>query len=153
MLPAVTRDPAGIPLSPAGRLPARRPEGAVSRVLDATYPGVPEAVGQARRELAGALAGVPAADDAVFCLGEVAANAVVHSRSGRPGGQFTVTADVLPGALVVLGVDDDGGPWAGRAADSYPHGLEVAAAMAVSLRVHGDDDGRTVWVILAWEPS
>jgi serine/threonine-protein kinase RsbW len=147
MLPAVTRETSGT----GRRLPARRP--GADRVLDASYPGAARAVGQARRDLAAALAGVPAADDAVFCLGEVASNAVVHSRSGRPGGKFTVTADVLPGALVVVGVDDDGGPWAGRAADSYPHGLEIAATLAISIRIDGDDDGRTVWVILAWEPS
>jgi two-component sensor histidine kinase len=125
----------------------------VERVLSAAYPGVAEAVGQARRQLAKALAGIPSAEDAVFCLSEVVTNAIVHSRSGQPGGQFTVTADVLAGALVVLAVDDDGGPWTGRAADTYPHGLEIAREMAISVRVDGDDDGRTVWVVLAWEPS
>jgi hypothetical protein len=122
-------------------------------VLHASYLGVPEAVSETRHHLAAALAGVPAADDAVFCLGEVATNAVVHSRSRQPGGRFTVTADVLTGALVVLAVADQGGPWAVREADTYPHGLEIAREMALFVRVEGNDDGRTVWVVLAWETS
>jgi hypothetical protein len=141
---------AGTAQDPAG-LPARRPGEAVGRVLNATYAGVPESVGEARHRLAAALAGVPVAEDAVFCLGEVATNAVVHSRSGRPGGRFTVTASVLPGALVVLTVADEGGTWTGREADTYPHGLEIAREMALFLRIDGDELGRTVWVVLAWE--
>jgi hypothetical protein len=134
-------------------LPAPRPGGAVQRVLHVSLPGVPIAVSQARHRLAAALVGVPAAEDAVFCLGEVATNAVVHSRSGRPGGQFTITADVLAGALVVLAVADEGGRWTGREADSYPHGLEIVRALAVYARADGDDNGRTVWVVLGWERS
>jgi Histidine kinase-like ATPase domain len=138
---------------PNGPLPARRPGAAVQRVLHASFPGVPLAVSEARRQAANALAGVPVAEDAVFCLGEVATNAVVHSRSGRPGGQFTVTADVLAGALVVLAVADEGGRWTGREADSYPHGLEIVRALAAYVRADGDDNGRTVWVALGWERS
>jgi len=132
-------------------LPARRPGGAAGRVLTATYPGVPESVGEARHQLAAVLAGAPIMEDAAWCLGEVAANAVVHSRSGRPGGRFTVTAHVLPGALVVLAVADEGGTWTGREADTYPHGLEIASKMALFVRVDGNELGRTVWVVLAWE--
>jgi two-component sensor histidine kinase len=90
-------------------------------------------------------------DDAVFCLGEVVTNAVVHSRSGRPGGYVTVTADVLPGVLVALAVADAGGTWTGREADTYPHGLEIARELALFTRIDGDELGRTVWVVLAWE--
>lgn len=150
MLPAAAHATAGTAQDPPG-LPARRPWGAVGRVLNATYPGVPESVGEVRQRLAAVLAGVPVAEDAVFCLGEVATNAVVHSRSGRPDGYFTVTADVLPGALVALAVTDEGGTWTGREADTYPHGLEIAGKMALFVRVDGDELGRTVWVVLAWE--
>jgi anti-sigma regulatory factor (Ser/Thr protein kinase) len=111
-----------------------------SRRRSARYPG----------QAAVALAGVPAADDAVWCLGEVASNAVVHSRSGQPGGSFTVAADVYPGALVAIVVTDQGGPWTGRAADTCPHGLEVVRTLATDVRIDGDDNGRSVWVILPW---
>jgi serine/threonine-protein kinase RsbW len=150
MLPAATHETAGTVQDPAG-LPARRPGGAVGRVLNATYAGVPESAGEARHRLARVLAGVPVVEDAVFCLGEVATNAVVHSRSGRPGGRFTVTADVLPGVLVVLAVADEGGTWTGREADTYPHGLEIARELALFVGIDGDELGRTVWVVLAWE--
>ena len=154
---AVTAEPGSAHSQETGHrivgLPARRPVGAVQRLLNMSFPAVPQAVSEARRQVAAALAGVPAAQDAVYCVSEVAANAVVHSRSGRPGGQFTVTADVLAGALVVLAVADEGGPWTGREADSYPHGLEIVRALAAYVRADGGDDGRTVWVVLGWERS
>jgi anti-sigma regulatory factor (Ser/Thr protein kinase) len=134
----------------AARDPARRAGGPAEQVLQLTYPGVPEAVGQARHQVAAALAGVPAADDAVWCLGEVASNAVVHTRSGQPGGTFAVAADVYPGVLVAIMVTDQGGPWIGRAADSYPHGLKVVRQLATEVHIDGDDNGRSVRVVLPW---
>jgi len=128
-------------------------DGTLTRLFWASYPGLPEAVTAARHHVAQALAGAPCAEDALFAVSEVAANAVVHSRSGRPGGWFTVAADVVPGVLAAVVVTDQGGPWAGRAADTYPHGLEIVRAMATEVRVDGDDDGRTVWVIFPWEVS
>jgi anti-sigma regulatory factor (Ser/Thr protein kinase) len=127
--------------------------GTLTRLFWASYPGVPEAVTAARHHVARVLAGVPCAEDVAFALGEVAANAVVHSRSGRPGGRFTVATDVVPGVLAAVVVTDQGGPWSGRADDTYPHGLEIVAAMATEVRVDGDDDGRTIWVIFPWEVS
>jgi anti-sigma regulatory factor (Ser/Thr protein kinase) len=128
-------------------------DGTLTRLFWASYPGVPEAVTVARHHVAQALAGVPCAEDLVFAVSEVGANAVVHSRSGQPGGWFSVAADVIPGVLAAVVVTDQGGPWGGRAADTYPHGLEIVRTMATEVRVDGDDDGRTVWVIFPWEAS
>lgn len=111
---------------PARQVPARR----VERLLRASYPGVAESVAAARHDVETVLAGVPVVEDAVFCLGELTTNAVVHSRSGQPGGHFTIAAGILPGQLVVVAVADQGGPWAGRAPDSYPHGLEIIRRLA-----------------------
>jgi hypothetical protein len=138
---ATVRDPAG----QAGET--------LTRLFWASYPGVPESVTTARHHVAQALTGAPCIDDALFALSEVAANAVMHSRSGRPGGWFTIAADVVPGVLVAVVVTDQGGPWAGRAAGTYPHGLEIVRCMATEVRVDGDDDGRTVWVTFGWEAS
>jgi anti-sigma regulatory factor (Ser/Thr protein kinase) len=142
MVPATMRDPA-----PGGA------DGTLTRLFWASYPGVPEAVTAARHHVADALAGTPCIDDALFALTEVAANAVLHTRSGRPGGWFTVAADVVPGVLAAIVVTDQGGPWARRAADTYPHGLEIVRTMATEVRVDGDEDGRTIWVIFAWVVS
>jgi serine/threonine-protein kinase RsbW len=131
-------------------LPARPRGGAIERVLNASFPGLPESIRDARRQMAAVVAGIPVADDVVLCLSEVATNAVVHSRSGRPGGEFAVSVDVLAGALLVLAVADQGGPWTGREADTYPHGLEIARGLALTVQVEGDADGRTVRVVFPW---
>src|SRR5438876_6687744 len=72
MAPAVTGGPAGTgeDLIAAG-LPCRA---GLERVHHASYPGVPEAVSAARHHVAGVLAGVPAAEDVVYAVSEVASN-------------------------------------------------------------------------------
>jgi serine/threonine-protein kinase RsbW len=147
---ALTAELAGTGLGLMTRDPAQPAAAPVERLFRASYPGIPEAVSAARHQVAAALAGVPCAEDVVYALSEVASNAVVHSRSGLPGGHFTVAVDVLPGALAAVMVTDQGGPWAGRAADTYPHGLEIVRQLAASVRIDGDEDGRTIWVLFPW---
>jgi anti-sigma regulatory factor (Ser/Thr protein kinase) len=72
-------------------------------------PGRPEAAAGAREFAAKALAGYPAADDAVLCLDEMVTNAVQHSRSGLPGGTIEVRLTVT--AVSVLAEVLDGGPF------------------------------------------
>jgi hypothetical protein len=64
------------------------------------FPGTPPQVGKARSLLTAALADCPVADDAVLCLSELAGNSVRHSASGKPGGSFTVRAEVSDGDCV-----------------------------------------------------
>jgi serine/threonine-protein kinase RsbW len=123
------------------------------RVLHASYPGVPKSVRAARHQAEAALAGIPCAQDAVYALSEVAGNAVVHTRSGRDGGQFTVDVDVFPGSLVALAVTDQGGPWQESGPDFYPHGLEIVRGLAAAVRIDGGQDGRTVRVIFGWQAT
>ena len=61
-----------------------------------------------------------------------------------------MTVDVLAGVLVALAVADQGGPWTGREADTYSHGLEIVRELALLMRVEGDADGRIVHVIFPW---
>jgi len=77
----------------------------------ATYPARPEHVRQARADARGLLDGCPAADEVILCLSELAANAVLHSDSRRPGGTFTVRIESCPGGYIRIEVDDGGGPW------------------------------------------
>ena len=32
-----------------------------------------------------------------------------------------------------------------------PHGLEIVRRAAASVLIDGDEDGRTIWVLLPWE--
>ena len=128
-----------------------RPEGR-RRAHRASYPGVPQSAGQVRRQVTGALAGIPCAQDAVYALNEVVTNAVVHSRSGRDNSEFTVVVDVVPGVLVAFAVTDQGGPWQDGGPDCYLHGLGIVRELAAQVRIDGGEDGRTVLASFPWEP-
>jgi len=69
-------------------------------------PGRPEAAAGAREFARKALAGYPAADDAVLCLDELVVNAVQHSRSGLPGGTLEVRLTVTAASVLAEVVDD-----------------------------------------------
>lgn len=94
---------------PAGPQLGLEPPGP-PRTCSQTYPGRPGQVAAARAFVAAAVHGCPAADDVVLMVGEIAANAVLHSRSGQPGGRFTVRVEACPGRWVQVLVDDAGGP-------------------------------------------
>jgi anti-sigma regulatory factor (Ser/Thr protein kinase) len=114
----------------------------------AIYPGRPDQVQRARREVARYLAGSPAANDAVLIASELAANAVLHSASR--GEFFTVRAE-LHADYVWVEAEDLGGPWRCRQVDDRPHGLDVVQAFAgpdgwgVETT---SDGGRVVWARL-----
>ncbi len=91
-----------------------------------TFHGEPGQVGRVRAEVRAYLAGCPRADDAVLVASELAANAVLHSRSA--GQSFTVRAEVGRD-WVHLEVEDLGGAWLCRQRDDRPHGLDVVSAL------------------------
>lgn len=108
-------------------------------------PGDARSVPAARRWLAGLLAGELAAEDAVMCLSELAANAVLHSRSRRPGGTFSVRAAGRKAAIRVE-VCDEGGPWLGPDGDhTRGRGLTIVAALASAWGMAGGTAGRMAW--------
>jgi serine/threonine-protein kinase RsbW len=112
-----------------------------------TFPATPLQVREARRFLTRVLDGRPAADDAALCLGEVAANATIHSRS-RDGGHFTVRAQIYGGRLRVE-VLDEGGSWSRpvhRRDGQHGRGLLIVAALAHDWGRAGDSEaGWRVW--------
>src|SRR5437763_9957550 len=71
-------------------------------------PGRPEAAAGARDFAGKVLAGYPAAGDAIAALNEMVSNAVLHSRSGLPGGTLEVRLTVT--AASVLAEVADAGP-------------------------------------------
>jgi serine/threonine-protein kinase RsbW len=114
------------------------------------FRGRPDQVGHARHAIARHLAGHPAADDAALIISELAANAVLHSRSA--GQFFTVRARPDDTGLHVE-VEDLGGPWHPAPRDtSRPHGLDVIEALTGpgNWGINGDGSGRTAWARLSW---
>jgi serine/threonine-protein kinase RsbW len=121
------------------------------RAASRTFPGQPRQVSSARAFAAGCLDGCPLSDDAVLSVSELASNAVIHSRSGVPGGHFTVRIETYPDSHVWVEVEDDGGPWARRAHDDLPrHGLDIVGKIASEWGADGDVRGWIVWVRLDW---
>jgi serine/threonine-protein kinase RsbW len=68
-------------------------------------PGRPEAAAGAREFARKALAGYPAADEAVLCLDEMVVNAVQHSKSGLPGGTLEVRLTVTDASVLAEVLD------------------------------------------------
>jgi serine/threonine-protein kinase RsbW len=121
-----------------------------------SYPGRDDQVGQVRADLAALVAGSPVADDFILAASELVTNAVVHSRSGLPGGVFTVRAEVRPGDFACLEVEDQGGPWIERApGDDHGRGLALVAALAGeenwTIETGSTPGARVVWVWLDWD--
>lgn len=112
-----------------------------------TFPGTPEQVRGVRAFLAGLLDDDPAASDAVLCLSELSANAVQHSRSGEPGGTFTVRVAFAARGAFLVAVADRGGAWLPRSGPDLAggRGLLIVRELAADWGVAGDETGWTVW--------
>jgi anti-sigma regulatory factor (Ser/Thr protein kinase) len=123
-----------------------------------TFPGTAPAPGAARAWLAGRLGpapfgcGYPRAGDASVCVSELAVNAVLHTRSGMPGGAFAVVLTLTADAIVVTVTDLGPRPPGDRAVVSRPepgeggHGLTLVAALADA---YGQTRGQA-WFRMAW---
>jgi anti-sigma regulatory factor (Ser/Thr protein kinase) len=107
-------------------------------------------IAHARRFIAGVLSGFGAAEDIVLCVCELASNAVLHSCSREPGGQFTVRVSVSPGGRIRAEVVDRVGPWDPEPAQDEEHGrgLLIVAALATRWGVTGSEAGRAAWLEL-----
>jgi anti-sigma regulatory factor (Ser/Thr protein kinase) len=97
----------------------------------------------------------PDVDAAVLLTSELAANAVLHSASGRPGGKFTVRATVQPRDYLWVEVEDEGGPWTPTAGDGERrHGLDIVNAIADDWGKDGSPvTGWIVWARVNWSPG
>jgi serine/threonine-protein kinase RsbW len=115
------------------------------------FPAQAAQIGQARAFLSRILAGCPVLDDLLLICSELATNAVLHSDSARPGGQFTVRAEVREGDYVWIEVEDQGGRWAEAGhSEQCGRGLMIVAQLADYWDVRGDDTGRIVCARLDW---
>ena len=95
-----------------------------------------------------------AVQEIVVCTSELATNALLHTRSGLPGGQFSVEIAIQAGHWVYVRVEDSGGPWAEReTTDGYAErgrGLHVVAELSEDMGITGDAASRTAWFRSRW---
>ena len=116
-----------------------------------TFPARADQVGQARAFLGRVLAGCPVLDELLLICSELASNAVQHSDSARPGGQFTLRAEVREGDYAWIEVEDQGGRWTRKGrSDERGRGLVVVDEVAGYWDIRGDDTGRVVCARLDW---
>jgi serine/threonine-protein kinase RsbW len=121
-----------------------------------TFPGQSGQVRVVRWWLTALLGDPAACDDVVLACSELAANAIIHSDSGLPGGVFTVRL-AIDRNCVRIEVIDQGGHWPGgrrpcHDASADPdevsqcgRGLRIVAALASAWGITGDQEGRSAW--------
>lgn len=127
-------------------VPARRP---LRRTFRGEVGHVPLARDFVRRYLGHSPCSAEAVQDILVCTTELAANAVLHSRSGLPGGHFSVAVTVCAGQWVRVAVEDLGGPWTPcEIADGGTEGgrgLGIVSALSADMGITGGASGRTAW--------
>jgi two-component sensor histidine kinase len=123
---------------------------ATAATYQGTFGGRTDEPARVRREITGYLGDCPATEDIVLIASELAANAILHSRSR--GASFAVRCELSPRTARVE-VEDMGGPWRPRKSDDRPHGLDIVQALT------GDGGwgtqaagtgGRLTWARLSW---
>jgi anti-sigma regulatory factor (Ser/Thr protein kinase) len=117
------------------------------------YPGRADQVSRVRAWLRSVLDGCPVSDEVELLASEMAANAVLHSRSGELGGQFAVRVVMHEGDHVRVEVADQGGPWDVEDArrDGRWHGLDLVDEMASCWgRESGLGESWVVWFRIDW---
>jgi anti-sigma regulatory factor (Ser/Thr protein kinase) len=121
------------------------------------FPGAADQVRQVRAAVRSLLDRCGAQETVVHLLSELSANAVVHSRSGRAGGEFIVRLQHTPGDCVWGEVEDAGSEeWGGDLAASARErsGLFIVMALASTCGVIGRPGGRrAVWFCIPCQPT
>ncbi len=123
---------------------------ATATTYKGTFHGRAEEAARVRREIAGFLNDCPLAEDIVLIAHELAANAILHSRSR--GASFAIRCELSPEAVRVE-IEDMGGPWRTRKDDDRPHGLDIVHALTGPAgwgTERTPRDTRIVWATLQW---
>lgn len=119
------------------------------------FAGRPECLAEARRFTYAVLGECDGAHTVALVADELAGNAIKHTASGGPGGEFVLRLAVL-GDRCRVRVDDQGGPTAPsvRAAeddDEAGRGLTIVAMLCSRWGVDGDERARSVWADVAFD--
>lgn len=115
------------------------------------FPGRPCEISAARAYLAevvGQAGCRELADDACLLVSELAGNAVLHTRSGSPGGSFVVAVESCPDGLRIS-VTDQGSQDVPQVLheerEESGRGLSIVEALSRRWDAYGDRESRTVW--------
>lgn len=150
-MPATSRTPDADGSVPGTGIPA--PGQSWRRV----FPGDERQLREMRRWLAGLLPDAPERDDVVSVASELAANAIMHTATGR-GGAFAVEVvwQRQPGT-VWLAVADGGAPQDPVEVDDimgeHGRGLMLVHGLSVRTGTAGDQHSRVVWAEIPWEAA
>jgi anti-sigma regulatory factor (Ser/Thr protein kinase) len=117
-----------------------------------TLPGVPRSVAAARRVVREALGDdCPATPDAVLCAAELVTNAILYTRSGQDGGQFTLTLAAVRGGIEIRVHDQ--GPCSSaarsRPVDEHGRGWTIIAALSTERGIGLSGSGQVAWCRIA----
>jgi anti-sigma regulatory factor (Ser/Thr protein kinase) len=118
-----------------------------------TYPGTADQAGQVRADLTEVAGDFPVTDKLVLLASELATNAVLHSKSGKPGGMFTVRVTLYAGEYAWVEVVDQGGAWVTNVHDDeHGRGLSIVATVAGggNWGIEGNNAARVAWFRLDW---
>jgi serine/threonine-protein kinase RsbW len=134
------------PVGSAALAPRRAPGG---WLWERAFTGATDQVRQVRAAARSLLDGCDAQETVVHLFSELSANAVVHSRSGRAGGEFIVRLQHAPSDCIWGEVEDAGSEeWGGDLAASARErsGLFIVMALASACGVAARPGGcRAVW--------
>jgi anti-sigma regulatory factor (Ser/Thr protein kinase) len=146
---ATTQASANTATAPGRPAPPHAEEASPAASYQRTFPGRADQLAQVRREIAAYLHNCPAADDLILIADELAANAIVHSRSR--GSTLTVRCQ-LSARSARIEVEDLGGPWRPRHPGDRPHGLDIIRALTSPDQrgIQVTSTGRTAWATLTW---
>lgn len=125
-----------------------------SVIWQKTFPGLEDQPRCVRAELTVVLRAHPDLDEILLVASELCTNAVVHTRSRRQGGTFSVEVTAIGEESLMIAVTDAGASTAPRLRAPKPtethfRGLQVVESLSLAYGDYGDEEGRTVWALFA----
>ena len=147
----------GGPASPCAQVSADATPGRMTSA-ERSFAGQMSQAAAARRFVAGLLNGSPLADDAVTVTSELVTNALLHSRSGQPGGHLTVRVDHALDSVVIAVTDQGSCVEPARLPQQRPvdgawhergRGLLIVCNVALRWEILSDERSTTVRAELA----
>jgi anti-sigma regulatory factor (Ser/Thr protein kinase) len=135
-------------------MPTQTTKAPKATAFERAYPGTADQLSRVRADLAEIASDCPAIDGLLLLASELAANAILHSRSGCLGHSFTVRAVLYSGDYAWVEIVDEGGTWAaGARDDEHGRGLGIVATVAGdgNWGIDGDAACRVAWFRLEWD--